>query len=317
MKWVRAFAVLIAVIAVLALLVAGPGTRAGVWHFRFGFSLLRYAAYFGIAAVVLALVALAGTRPRGAGLVVLLVALVLGAAAFLVPWSLERNAKDKPPIHDITTDTEDPPTFVTVLPLREDAVNPATYGGDSVAEQQSRAYPDIRPLELDVAPSVAFGRGLDSSREMDWAIHAAEPADGRIEATATTTWFGFKDDVVVRVRPDGDGSRIDVRSVSRAGAAYGVAALGCQPAQLVKGRTDQLLPYVVIPPPAPERGARRQPSRGSSPASSCPRPGPALAVYRVDQLVEGPGERIHPLLSELNVAVARLEPATDELVVLS
>lgn len=217
MKWVRGFAVLIAVIAVLALLLAGPGTRAGLWHFRFGFSLLRYAAYLGIAAVVFGLIALAATRPRGSGLVVLLIALVLGAAAFVVPWSLSRSAKDKPPIHDITTDTQDPPTFVAVLPFREDAVNPATYGGDSVAEQQRRAYPDIGPLELDVPPSVAFGRALEAAREMGWTIHAAERADGRIEATATTTWFGFRDDVVVRVRPEGDGSRVDVRSVSRVG----------------------------------------------------------------------------------------------------
>lgn len=217
MKWVRVSAVLIALIAVLALLLAGPGTRLGTWDFRFGFSLLRYAAYLGIAAVVLGLIALAGTRPRGARLVFLVAAVVLGAAAFLVPWTLAQNAQDKPPIHDITTDMQDPPEFVEVLPLRGDAGNPATYGGDSVAEQQRSAYPDIRPLELDVAPSEAFDRALDAARAMGWTVHAAEPAEGRIEATATTTWFGFKDDVVVRVRPDGNGSRIDVRSVSRVG----------------------------------------------------------------------------------------------------
>ncbi len=217
MGWVRAFAVLTAVIGVLALLLAGPGTRIGVWDFRFGFSLLRYAAYSGIAAVVLALVALAATRPRGAGLVLLLVAFVLGATAFLVPWGLSQKAKGKPPIHDITTDTRNPPTYVAVLPLREDAPNPTTYGGESVAEQQRRAYPDIQPLELRLSPSRAFDRALDAARAMGWDIHAAEPADGRIEATATTTWFGFKDDVVVRIRARGDGSRIDVRSVSRVG----------------------------------------------------------------------------------------------------
>ena len=46
---------------------------------------------------------------------------------------------------------------------------------------------------------------------------AAEAADGRIEATDTTFWFGFKDDVVVRVQPADNGSRIDVRSESRVG----------------------------------------------------------------------------------------------------
>src|SRR6266540_2033012 len=142
MRWFRALAVLVAMIAVLALLLAGPGTRFGLWNFRFGLSLLRYAAYLGVAAVVLVLVVLAATRPHGAGLGLLMV-------AFVVPWGFLQKAKGTPPIHDITTDTQNPPTFVAVLPLRKDALNPATYGGDSVAEQQRRAYPDIKPLELD------------------------------------------------------------------------------------------------------------------------------------------------------------------------
>ena len=217
MRLLRAFAVFVALVAVLALMAAGPGTRLGVWDFRVGLSMLRYAAYLGIAAVVLVLVALAVTRPRRAGLGVLLVALVLGAAAFLVPWGFRQKARGKPPIHDITTDTQNPPAFVAVLPLRQDAPNPATYGGDSVAEQQHRAYPDIRPLELHIPPAQAFDRALAAAREMGWSINAADRAAGRIEATATTTWFGFKDDIVVRIRPEGAGSRIDVRSVSRVG----------------------------------------------------------------------------------------------------
>ncbi len=217
MRWFRALAVLVAMIAVLALLLAGPGTRFGLWNFRFGLSLLRYAAYLGVAAVVLVLVVLAATRPHGAGLGLLIVAFVFGAAAFLVPWGFLQKAKGTPPIHDITTDTQNPPTFVAVLPLRKDALNPATYGGDSVAEQQRRAYPDIKPLELDIPPAKAFDRALAGARAMGWTIDAADSTAGRIEATATTAWFGFKDDIVVRIRPDSAGSRIDVRSVSRVG----------------------------------------------------------------------------------------------------
>jgi uncharacterized protein (DUF1499 family) len=134
-----------------------------------------------------------------------------------VPWQLQQRARSAPAIHDISTDTANPPAFIAVLPLRAKAPNPAAYGGREIAEQQSRAYPDIQPLMLGVPPSVAFSRARDIAEGMGWQIVAADPASGRIEAVATTLWFGFNDDVVVRITSAGDGSRIDVRSVSRVG----------------------------------------------------------------------------------------------------
>jgi uncharacterized protein (DUF1499 family) len=128
-----------------------------------------------------------------------------------------QQARRVPPIHDITTDLERPPQFVAVLPLRASAANPATYGGPEVAEAQRRAYPDIKPLMLSLSPGAAYSLALASARSMGWDLVASDSAAGRIEATATTTWFGFKDDVVVRIRPTAGGSRIDVRSVSRLG----------------------------------------------------------------------------------------------------
>jgi uncharacterized protein (DUF1499 family) len=213
----RVLAIVVAIIAILALLIAGPGTRLGLWNFRTGFTLMRWAAYLGIAGVVLTLIALVATRPRGGGLVALLVALLAAGAAFVLPWRSAQQARRVPPIHDITTDTQNPPEFVAVLPLRADAPNPATYGGDSVAALQRQGYPDIRPLHLDVPPAEAFARARAAAEAMDWQIVSADTAAGRLEATATTPWFGFKDDVVVRIRPDGTGSRVDVRSVSRVG----------------------------------------------------------------------------------------------------
>lgn len=223
MKWLRMLALVVGIIAVVVLIVAGPGTRFGVWSFRLGLSLLRYAAYLGIAAVVLAIIALIATMAsppvgaRGGPIGVLVIALVLGAIAFLVPWGFVQKAKGKPPIHDITTDTRNPPEFVAVLPLRRNAVNPSKYEGDSVAALQQKGYPDIRPLELSVPPGQAYSKALAVAHDMGWAIDAADSSAGRLEATATTAWFGFKDDIVVRVRPDSAGSRVDVRSVSRVG----------------------------------------------------------------------------------------------------
>lgn len=145
------------------------------------------------------------------------VALVLGLGVAFVPWNNLRQAKTVPPIHDISTDTTNPPAFVAILPLRAKAPNQAAYGGPEVARQQVQAYPDIRPYLTKEAPRQAFDRALRAARAMGWQIVASDPASGRIEATDTTVWFGFKDDVVIRVAPATHGSRIDVRSVSRVG----------------------------------------------------------------------------------------------------
>jgi uncharacterized protein (DUF1499 family) len=143
----------------------------------------------------------------------------LALAVFLVAtvaswWTV---AKRVPMIHDITTDTENPPSFVAILPLRQTASNPAQYGGQEIAALQHRAYPDIRPVVLPVPPNEAFKHALATARDVGWQVVDANEAQGRIEATATTTWFHFKDDVVIRVAALNGRSRVDVRSVSRVG----------------------------------------------------------------------------------------------------
>lgn len=124
-----------------------------------------------------------------------------------------------PPIHDISTDTADPPQFVAAIPVREaaGASNPPTYSAEENAALQVQTYPDIAPIELPISTAEAFARAQDAARALGWDVLAAVPAEGRIEATATTPWIGFKDDVVIRIRPAGEGARIDVRSKSRVG----------------------------------------------------------------------------------------------------
>src|SRR6266508_2756888 len=205
-------ALIVSIVAVGLLLAAGPGTRMGLWTFRTGFQMLRCAVYAGAGGAVLAVIALlVGAARRGLAVL----ALVLGLGAIAPPVMLQRSARSKPPIHDITTDTEDPPPFVAVAPLRRDAPNPVAYGGPEIAAQQKKAYPDIKPAALSMPPALAFDRAVQAAKAQGWEMVAAVPGDGRIEATDTTQWFGFKDDVVVRVRPEGTGSRVDVRSVSR------------------------------------------------------------------------------------------------------
>jgi uncharacterized protein (DUF1499 family) len=209
----------LALLAALVLVLAGPGYRFGLWSLGTGFALLRYAAYGGIAAAVVSAVGLVLARPRGRrrGMFRALAGLVIGLIVVGVPWSYARSARAVPPIHDITTDLADPPAFAANLPLRAAAPNPADHGGPEVAAQQRESYPDIGPLIVAPAPQRAYAAALAAAMEMDWQIIAADEAAGRIEATDRTLWFGFIDDVVVRIRPEGAGSRIDVRSVSRVG----------------------------------------------------------------------------------------------------
>lgn len=199
------------------LVAAGYGARFGLWDYRFGFQLVRWSLYTGLGTAALALAGLLIPRVRASHVPMLVAALVLGCGVAYFPWHWAQAARAVPAINDITTDTENPPAFVAVIPLRAGAPVPVAYPGSETAAKQRDAYPDIRPLELALPLSSAFARALDAARSAGWEIDAADAASGRIEATATTPWFGFRDDVVIRVTPATAGSRIDVRSVSRVG----------------------------------------------------------------------------------------------------
>jgi uncharacterized protein (DUF1499 family) len=175
-------------------------------------------AFIGMVGVIAALSALALSMKRGQPLsTVVIAALVAGLIAFALPLRQIWAAWGLPAIHDISTDLENPPTFEAVLPLRRDAPNGVEFSQETAADQR-RAYPDIRTLVVSAPADAVFAQALDAAREMSWEIVTADRASGRIEATAETRWFGFKDDVVVRLSPDATGGvRVDARSVSRVG----------------------------------------------------------------------------------------------------
>ena len=222
-------ALALAVIAA-ALLTVGPiGWRAGWWHFRFAFqTLMPWAAYFGIAALVVSVLTLLLGRSRieSRGIAIAIVAFTAGGLIAYVPWHYDQIRQQAPPIHDITTDPDNPPAFVAVAALRE-AAGPdrVAYEGARVAEQQRLAHPDIQPLTLALSPAAAFNRALDTAQRMGWTIVTADDAAGRIEASDRSRWFGFTDDIVIRIIPSASGSRIDLRSSSRVGRSdFGVNA---------------------------------------------------------------------------------------------
>jgi uncharacterized protein (DUF1499 family) len=217
---VRLGATLVAVSAVL-MLAAPLGYVTGTLPLRM--ALLAVFLCGALAAAAAAVVSLFGLivtlrRPKSArrGLALAVLSVLAAAALIAVPARF-RMGGPKPLIHDVSTDTQDPPQFVAVLPLRANEPNTTVYGGEAIASQQRAAYPDLQPYEMNVPPAQAFERALAAVRTMGWSLVAAQASDGRIEATDTTFWFRFKDDVIVRIRPSGTGSRVDVRSLSRIG----------------------------------------------------------------------------------------------------
>ena len=147
-------------------------------------------------------------------------AAAISVVSGLGPLFIVLSALRLPAIHDITTDLDappPPPRFDAVVPLRADAANSLEYGGRDVAAAQRAAYPDIETLVLGHPPDRVVELARETAEARGWAIVAVDTDAGRVEATETTSWFGFKDDIVVRVRPATGGARVDVRSVSRVG----------------------------------------------------------------------------------------------------
>jgi uncharacterized protein (DUF1499 family) len=215
------FALALSAIAAVLLALGPIGWRAGWWHYRVAFlSLMPWATYVGIAALAVSVLALLLGRSRleWRGIAIAIAAFAVGGLIAYVPWHYDQIRQRVPPIHDITTDPDNPPAFVVVAPLRE-AAGPdrVAYEGDRIAEQQRVAYPDIRPLTLALPPAAAFNRALDTAQRMGWTIVAADDAAGRIEASDKTRWFGFTDDIAIRISASGTGSRVDLRSSSRVG----------------------------------------------------------------------------------------------------
>jgi uncharacterized protein (DUF1499 family) len=222
-KYVPLVALGLAGLAALAVLLAGPGSRFGPWHWRTGFTIVQYGAYAGLAAAVLAAVGgglvrmRAGWKMLGASVA----ALLIGLGSVGVPWTYKHKAASLPRIHDITTDTENPPGMIALLKHRHGAQNLPMYAGRVVADRQRKGYPDIAPVTLPVPPNQAYDRVRAAAKRLGWTVVASvapeKKQDGRLEAYERSLLFGFTDDIVVRIRPAPGGSRIDIRSVSRMG----------------------------------------------------------------------------------------------------
>lgn len=222
-----------------------PMSRLAIWA--------RRCAFFSLAATILSIIIVRSgileLEPAlatfGAALLFAVLGIVLAFGAFVVVWKdgidgvgyafaaigigvvllaypafLGYRATKLPMINDITTDPIDPPRFDVLARLRpRDTV---AYAGLYVAEQQKKAYPDIEPLTVNVPPRSAYDAAMTIIMKRKWRVVVDRPPqpgrrDGQIEAVARTPIMGFREDVSLRIRPEDDGARVDVRSASRFG----------------------------------------------------------------------------------------------------
>ena len=209
----------LALLSVIALAISGPGSRLGLWNFRFGFTLMRYSAMLGLVAALICIVILfVSLRSGFSSLAVLAIAgIVIGLFTFGNLALIAINSKHIPRINDITTDIKNPPQFAALLQFRKNAPVPSMYPGPDTAANQLQAYPGIKPFVSGLSTGDAFDRALKTGVKMGWKILDSNMADGHIEATDTTFWYGFKDDIVIRIMPTKTGSIVDMRSTSRVG----------------------------------------------------------------------------------------------------
>lgn len=209
----------LSILATLVFILSGYGYQWGFWDLGIGFTLLRYSAYAAIGLLAMNIISIVILRKTGFNTLIYIFAGILftGAVAGTAYYWQDR-AQSVPPIHDITTDLDNPPPFVEIIPLREDASNPPEYAGDETAEQQRAAYPHIEPLDLNAPKDEVMQAAENLVYERGWDLVNINFGEGRLEATEKLPWFGFRDDVVLRFTIlSGTRTQVDMRSKSRIG----------------------------------------------------------------------------------------------------
>jgi uncharacterized protein (DUF1499 family) len=204
------------ILALLLLLVSGPLYQAEILGLMNAFLAMRIALIVGAVTIVLALIQVVFMR-KTISWPVTGIAVLCAAVAIFMPLSMMNKAKSVPPIHDITTDLVNPPKFVAILALRANASNPAAYQGEEIASQQREAYPELQTQKYSQTTEQVFDAALAAVKHMGLDVVTADKTLGLIEAYDTTTWFGFVDDVVIRIQSAEQTTMLDARSKSRVG----------------------------------------------------------------------------------------------------
>jgi len=261
--WARSLAVFSVVAVLVSILIV-----------RFGFLEMKpaLATFFGALAlaglsILIGFAAFAAIWQNGTrGMGRILLAFLIDALVLAYPAYLAVQFRLLPQIHDITTDPIDPPRFEALALLRTgDDTNAAVYAGLYSAEKQRKAYPDIEPVQLEIPVERAYAITRQLVNKRKWLVIDERPPKpprqiGRIEAVARTPIMGFREDVSIRVQPDGDDSRVDIRSSSR----YFESDLGSNAARISRliddlnaaAEADSLKTVKKAPAPPPKPPAK-------------------------------------------------------------
>lgn len=212
----------LALLLITIVFAGGPGVHLGLWSPLDGFIITLRAGFMGglalagLSLITLIIIVLKKKFGMGKTILTMLIGLVLAMPVIYLRMS---GGGGVPPIHDITTDTVNPPVFTALVGKRGDNANSLTYEGEKLATQQMRAYPEVKPLLVADGPEAAFAKAMEVAGNMGWHMSGIDAATLRFEATDYSLWFAFADDIVVTVKATESGSQIDLRSVSRVGVS--------------------------------------------------------------------------------------------------
>lgn len=226
--WKASLLLFAAIGALLWGLIASFGHGFNLWHYSTAITGLGYSFFLSLAVIVFAIIFIIWDRVKNNKPLWILRISALFLALIYAGYILRMIIISQilPAIHDISTDLADPPAFQT-LSLRTDNLdnipNDDDMEGLSPLQRWTRlhqeAYPTIRSVRIDMKVADVITKAERLAKDRGWDIASSVPEQGRLEATETTSIFRFKDDVVLRVKPtqNGQGSVIDMRSVSRVG----------------------------------------------------------------------------------------------------
>jgi len=209
---------LVSLSAFLLVALPGPLYKYGVVDLGTAFTGFKFGVFAGIATLILLVLQILFKR-KTVTLGSTIMALLLSTIAIAIPLSMLNKGKSVPPIHDISTDLVNPPEFVAIAPLRADAPNPVEYAGVEVATQQRAAYPELQTLNYPQSKPELVEATKQVIDHLGWQLVNIDANQGIIEATDRTMWFGFKDDVIVRITDNGSERLVDIRSKSRVGGS--------------------------------------------------------------------------------------------------
>ena len=209
---------LVSLSAFLLVALPGPLYKYGVVDLGTAFTGFKFGVFAGIATLILLVLQIIFKR-KTVTLGSTIMALLLSTIAIAIPLRMLNKGKSVPPIHDISTDLVNPPEFVAIAPLRADAPNPVGYAGVEVATQQRAAYPELQTLNYTQSKSELVEATKQVIDHLGWQLVNIDADQGIVEATDRTMWFGFKDDVIVRITDKGSERLVDIRSKSRVGGS--------------------------------------------------------------------------------------------------